>query len=400
MMSVSKGEFMFRLIILLTALILVLSSPFGANAETSSSVAILCPCTFEPQTQTHGMAKFEIVFNEVVEASGPIAVQLGMLNHLDFSSWQTLSAVQIESLPYSDEAQSVEVRLPKYAFSTSATGYPGLLILNATDDTFVDGAILSVTQLTIGGSYGLSSLEEPSMMFLTEPEFAKNEDSAEFSVSSVYAPSLAGQSETLEFTVSAGKDRESFFVKGSAFSALSYDAEGFAQIEVSIPLTRALDDHLSQDPSKTDLQVRIKREDNQVLVYWVGSLASNSEPPTIGAAFSAPDTIKDSDADGISDFNEGLLGSDPGIFDTLDAVGIEMVYTYGKTATDLYGQELDARILFLHEAANAIFAASGAPVELVDVQRVNVGDDRGQTADEILTRWRCAPGCLLIWTPS
>jgi hypothetical protein len=34
-----------------------------------SPVAMLCPCSFEPENQTHGIAKFSIVFNEEVAAS-------------------------------------------------------------------------------------------------------------------------------------------------------------------------------------------------------------------------------------------------------------------------------------------------------------------------------------------
>ena len=369
-------------------------SAVGAYAETLSPISIQCPCSFEPQNQTHGLAKFSIVFNDTVAQSGDINVELRLLNDLRFfyDTYSVISSVEIRSFPFSADPQAIQIPLPTYAFSNATSGFPGLVLTNSIDASVLDGAILGLTKVNPSADYGLSSLDEAPIMFLTSPEFIGATDSAEVSVASVYAPTLAGQSETVEVIISAGSPGEGFYKKGSAPLTLNYDAEGKAALELTVALDSALDSHLSQDAAATDLQMRLNRGDQQILVYRVGSLDSAAEAPALGADLSAPDTLKDSDQDGISDFNERLLGTDPTVQNSVETVPVEMVYTYGKTASDEYGDDLAARIELLHEAANAVFSASMVPVKLVEIQRINVGDDRNLTGDDILDQMEARTG--------
>jgi hypothetical protein len=365
---------------------LVLMTTLDADGAEVSPIAILCPCSFEPQNQTYGLAKFSVVFNDPVEASGAVNVEFTMFKDLDFSNWSLLSSSELNSLAYKAAPQAVEVRLPTYAYSNPATGFAGLRRTNATDFNFYDGVLLATSNLTSQMDYGLSSVDSLPMMFLTPPEFSATVDSATLTVSKLYTPSLANETESFDVVVTVGKGAENYFIKGSTSATVSYDADGIAQLQVTIPLSDALDNHLNQDDSKTEVQIRIKRGETQILSYWVDSLAADGVAPSIGSVITAPDTLKDTDGDGISDFNEALLGSDPTIQDAVDQVNIELVYTYGKTAKDQYGDELDARLILLHEAAKAVFSASGVPVNLVELQRVDVGDESGLSADDVIAQ--------------
>ena len=365
-------------------LMLVLLITLDAKGAEVSPIAMLCPCSFEPQNQTYGLAKFSVVFNDTVAASGAVNVEFAMFKDLDFSNWSPLSSAEVSSIAFKAAPQAVEVRLPTYAFTNSATGFAGLRITNATDSSFYDGVLLSTSNSTRQKVYGLSSTDSDAMMFLTPPEFSATADTANLTVAKLYTPALANETETFDVIVTVGKGADSFFIKGSTSATVSYDEDGIAQLQITIPLSDALDNHLSQDSSKTDVQIRIKRGETQILSYWVDSLAADGVAPSIGAVITAPDTLKDTDGDGISDFNEALLGSDPRIQDLVDQVNIELVYTYGKTAKDQYGDELNARLLFLHEAAIAVFSASGVPVNLVELQRVDVGDESGLSAEDVI----------------
>jgi len=367
-------------------LMLLLMTALEAEGAEVSPITILCPCSFEPQNQTYGLAKFSVVFNDPVAASGAVNVEFAMFKDLDFSNWSLLSSAEINSLAYKAAPQAVEVRLPTYVYSEPATGFAGLRITNTTDFNFYDGVLLSTSDSTHQKVYGLSSVNSLPMMFLTPPEFSATVDSATLTVSKLYTPALANETDSFDVLVTVGKGAESFFIKGTTLATVSYDADGIAQLQVTIPLSDALDNHLNQDGSKTEVQIRIKRGETQILSYWVDSLAADGVAPSIGSVMTAPDTLKDTDGDGISDFNEGLLGSDPRIQDLVDQVNIELVYTYGKTAKDQYGDELDARLILLHEAAKAVFSASGVPVNLVELQRVDVGDESGLSAEDVIAQ--------------
>ena len=361
-----------------------------------SPVAMLCPCSFEPENQTHGIAKFSIVFNEEVAASEALRVEFVMLSETDlFFGWQELSRMQLESLEYQSSAQAVEVRLPTYVFSGSATGYPALRLTNAVGDTFYDGVILSTTESVKRDSYGLWSINNLVTLFLSQPEFAVTDDVVELRVSEIFVPSLANQTEELEISIRVGdSEGSSFYPKGSGLVTVVYNDEGVGSLVSSIRLDTALDSHLVQDPSFTNVQMAVKREDAQILSYWLDSLA-NDVAPNIGVDLTAPDTLKDFDGDGLSDFNEALLGSDPEIQDAPNVAQIELAYTYGKTVVDRYGDDLDARMLLLHEAAKAVFTESGVPVELIDLQRINVGDDSNMDAETLIDQLEQRSGLFL-----
>ena len=88
-------------------LMLLLMTALDAEGAEVSPIAILCPCSFEPQNQTYGLAKFSVVFNDPVAASGAVNVEFAMFKDLDFSNWSLLSSAEINSLAYKAAPQAV-----------------------------------------------------------------------------------------------------------------------------------------------------------------------------------------------------------------------------------------------------------------------------------------------------
>ena len=373
-------------------LTLLLVAP--VQAETLTPVAIVCPCTFEPQNQTYSLANFSVVFNDEIDASEPIDVAFSMLEDLDPTAWTSRIAVRLPSLPYSREPQAVQLRFPSYLYR-SVTGYPSLTF-SSVDSTpaLYDLVILSIQKQTIAqtSDYGLLDSDEAALMFLSEPTFSVSNDVATLKVDQLFAPALSNKSETLEFIVSVGPGISSFYVKGSASQSVTYNAEGIAAIDLTIALDEALDNHLSRDETYTEIQIQVNRNESEVMFYWVGSLAEIKTPPALGRSFSAPDALNDTDADGISDFNEALLGSDPAVQDAREAVELEVVYTYGSTVKAEYGAEFDARMVLLQEVANLAFTESGVPVRVVGLAQIDVGDDSGLTAETLIDQMKQRSG--------
>ena len=362
------------------------------NSQAISPISAVCPCTFEPVNQTYGLANFSIVFNDEVAGSGSFDVEFAILKDLDYAQWVSLSQATVQNVTYSDAPQAVQVRLPNYIYNQVATGYPALQVYNSNDAKLYDLVILSTTKQSFRSDYGARNVDGSALMFLSAPSFSATDSTASLKVTKLFSADRVSESETLEIIVTVGLGSESFYTKGSATQTVRYDSTGVAEIDLSIPLERTLDNHLSQDPTKTDVQIRVNRGDETLIRYWVDSLSSNGVKPALGSAFTATDALKDSDADGISDFNEALLGSDPAIQDALEPVEIEVVFTYGASASELYGDDFEARMVFVKEVANLAFSASETPVRLVELERINVGDDSGQTAEQLIEQMEARSG--------
>ena len=362
------------------------------NSQAISPISAVCPCTFEPVNQTYGLANFSIVFNDEVAGSGSFDVEFAILKDLDYAQWVSLSQATVQNVTYSDAPQAVQVRLPNYIYNQVATGYPALQVYNSNDAKLYDLVILSTTKQSLRSDYGARNVDGSALMFLSAPSFSATDSTASLKVTKLFSADRVSESETLEIIVTVGLGSESFYTKGSATQTVRYDSTGVAEIDLSIPLERTLDNHLSQDPTKTDVQIRVNRGDETLIRYWVDSLSSNGVKPALGSVFTATDALKDSDADGISDFNEALLGSDPAIQDALEPVEIEVVFTYGTSASELYGDDFEARMVFVKEVANLAFSASETPVRLVELERINVGDDSGQTAEQLIEQMEARSG--------
>ncbi len=103
------------------------------------------------------------------------------------------------------------------------------------------------------------------------------------------------------------------------------------------------------------------------------------------------DVVQDSDGDGVSDFNERLLGTQPddaSSFETGNSV-IDVMALYTPGATALYQGQAATRINQLIAIANQIFADSGVHVTLRPVYHAQVGYSDSPDMDsalEALTR--------------
>lgn len=91
----------------------------------------------------------------------------------------------------------------------------------------------------------------------------------------------------------------------------------------------------------------------------------------------------DSDGDGISDFNEELLGTDPADASSVDSSNtvIDVMALYTNAADDLYGGGAETRINQLIGVANQVYADSGVAITLRPVYYEKVAYDASLDMD-------------------
>jgi hypothetical protein len=97
------------------------------------------------------------------------------------------------------------------------------------------------------------------------------------------------------------------------------------------------------------------------------------------------DTLLDSDRDGISDFNEMLIGTSLSEVTSIAPTPVEIAFTYGSAAFSQQGAELPGRIAHITAVANAALSDSGVEVTIQNIGEYSVGDDTALDADLVLS---------------
>jgi hypothetical protein len=350
---------------------------FGAEPP----ISIVCPCNVERVNQTKAVAKFSVAFDKEVSESGEFLVQLNRRDTIANNSYVTIAKIEISSLSYSSGANALEVSLP--FFSTNAAKNKFLsLALSSSDQTLIDSVALNESPMQIGGRYGVVWSADNQIVFDAPVGFQYNASSFSFSVPQVSNVHLKNVSDvvTVEVSVSSA---ESYYPKAEVKTTIDYDAQGKGSLSVSGALSSAMDSHLESNTDHTDIQVRVLRNDDLLLRYQVGVLEGGSMP-TFALNLNNIDTLIDSDNDGITDFNERLIGTPTNEPNSVGPVPIEIAFTHGTSAQDDQGDGLQARLAFIVAVANAAFADSGVNVEIQNAGLYSLGEDGSLVAEQVL----------------
>ena len=352
--------------------------PSISFGEDTPPISILCPCKIENLDQTRDVATFSIVFNKEVSESGDFRLDLNLRESLLAPAYWELSRAPMARIPYSSGRQMLSVTLPRPRKSPIDEGFLDLTLVSG--DRVLDRVVMNYDPIQYGDYSGSQSVDDP---FTFESSVKLEYDSSGLSlqIDEVRNSLLKNTSETLTVKVVAA-DFETFYSKFSSDVTVAYDSEGVGSIAVSGPLNTSIDSHLAFAPGHTRLQLQLLRGDTLLVEYLLEAIG-DGVMPSFDLNLANVDTLLDSDRDGISDFNENLVGTSESEITTFAPTLVEIAFTYGSAAFSQQGTELPGRIAHITAVANAVFSDSGVEVTFQNTGQYAVGDDTALDADQV-----------------
>jgi alpha-tubulin suppressor-like RCC1 family protein/predicted Zn-dependent protease with MMP-like domain len=375
----------------LCAFFLVLS--FDIKAETPP-INIHCPCEIERINQTKAIVSFSIAFQKEIVESGRLSIEIRgseSINYYSFENARILGAANFESVAYSPEPVAVQIDIP-LRYISNTEGFLSLL-LRDTEGFSVDQANFIETASTYhnpGGSVpGLTS----HIMFNSEVDIEYDSSTFSLNIPSVTSTDLTSTSETLTLEMRMYNASTSYIDLASIEHLITYDENGNSSLILSGDLDKSADISFEDSPDYPNLVLTLLRDDDLVTKYTVDILG-DEELPDFAQTWTNIDTLVDSDNDGIADFNERVLGSNPSVVDEVPVSIIEVAFTVGSSAEESSygGANLDATIAYHVAVANTVFNDSGLAIELKNVGVYSVGDDSDLDASAVLVAMKARDG--------
>ena len=360
--------------------VLFVSAAFGG-----ASVKMVCPCEFEQIDQTVAKVELSLGFIDAVEASDELRLEVVHLKTKDLlsgSSYYILGEANLGAFDFGPDPIPMKALIPLRA-QELGEGQLGLLLWSNDSDVPIDQVLLGSQSVAIDASYGIWSFDSPSIFFSSGLEFEFGLAGAELSIGDIRSPDLAGQEETWNLQIVVADQEGSYFPKAEFEVTVSFDADGKASLRSTIDLSHGLDSHLSDYANFTEVELLIYRNGDFYLRYWLESLAGQSGPELV-PLIKAIDAISDSDGDGLTDYVESLVGSSPEAVDWLSPAEIEVAFTYGATAAEAFGDDLNARLAHVIDVANLAFETSAVPARVAMTDLIELGDDSGLTAAALI----------------
>lgn len=359
--------------------ILMIGLPSISFGEDAPPISIICPCKVENIDQTREVATFSVIFNKEVSESGDFTLRFRIGDSL-LGAANTLSRVIIPSIGYSETAQEQTVIIPRVRRQPSDENYLSLSLY--ANDKRIDTVAMNYEPIAYGDTSGSQFIDDP---FTFESSVNFEYDSTTFSlqIDNVRNSLLKNTSEDLTVKVVAA-DLATYYTKFSSDINITYDSGGVGSIEISDTLDDEVDSHLAYDPDHTRLLLKLYRGDTLLVEYALEALG-DGVMPSFDLSLINVDTLVDSDGDGISDFNEELIGTFASEATSAGATQIEVAFTYGSAASG--GRtllELNSRLAHILTVANGALSESGVGVTLINAGSYSIGDDTELNAHEIL----------------
>jgi hypothetical protein len=361
---------------------LVISS--GGVYADIAPVNIHCPCEIERVNQTKAVVTFYIAFQKEVDESGDLNIQIygsDRITSFYANSLSDLGNRNLDSIPYSPSPVKVRAEVPLVS-SQKAEIFISLVLSNST------GAIDQVNFIedpihykNLGGSYWQASSR---LMFNSPVIFDYDGLNYSVYIESITSTDLKSQNDNItgEIVVSDG----SSYYKKSAFEySINFDEAGIGTLKYESNLDYEIDSQFDSESEHKFVYLKLYRDGNLFLSYLLEVLGEDVIPDVNGK-WTNINTLKDSDGDKVSDFNERLVGTSPLVFNKGSGAVIEVAFTVGSSAeaSEYGGVNLNATIEHNLEVANAAFKDSGLNIELKNIGVYSIGEDYRLDASEVI----------------
>ena len=367
---------------LLFSKFLVISSG-GVYADVAP-VNIHCPCEIERVNQTKAIVTFYIAFQKEVDESGELKIQIygsDRITSFNANSLRDLGYRNLDSILYNPSPVKVRVEVPLVS-SQETEIFISLVLSNSTGSidqvNFIEEPIY---YKNLGGSYWQASSR---LMFNSSVVFDYDELNYSVYIESITSTDLKSQSDNItgEIIVSNGS---SYYEKSSFEYSVNFNESGIGTLDYDGNLDYEIDSQFENEPDHKFVYLRLYRDGNLILSYLLKILGEEGFPD-FNEKWININTLKDSDGDRVSDFNERLVGTNPLVSNTGSGAVIEIAFTVGSSAaeSDYGGVNLNASIEHDLEVANAAFKDSGLNIELKNIGVYLVGEDYELDASGVL----------------
>jgi predicted Zn-dependent protease with MMP-like domain len=364
------------------ASILLLS--FDIKAEIPP-INIHCPCEIERINQTKAKVSLAIAFQKEVVDSGDLSIRLHGATKINSanSSYYLLGALSLESIPYSLSPIDLVVEVP-LNFRPEVEHFMSLVLKSGDDAVDQVNFLEEISPYSNPG--GASPNVTSNLIFNSDVSFAYDSSTFTLDIPSVSSIDLRSESETLNLEIRMYNENNTrYYVPAAIEYQVTYDSDGNTSFSVSENLDYSIDNAFQNNPDFPNLVLNIAREDTRIIRYALDVLG-NGELANLAQTWTNIDTLLDSDGDGVSDFNERVLGTNFLVSNEVPKSVIEIAFTTGSSAEASYlgGSNLEATITHHIAVANAAFNDSGLTIELKEVGIYSVGDDSDLDADAVL----------------
>ena len=372
----------------LIAFLLMAAAVSGVKAA-EIPVGVHCPCEIVRINETKAEISLSITFQSEGSAStdesGDLTLELIGAQGISIygSSSYLLGEIDISSIPFSAAPVAIKVDIPLY-YRSSIEVFFSILLRDSVGELMDQVNFIQTAEeySNYGGSSGATS----KLMINTEVDFQYDDTTFSLNIPSISSTDKRSSNDSLKLEIAVANSEGSYYPAALVNTVISYDENGDSSIVVSGDLDFSLESsNFSDEPEFEHIEVYLSRGEDFILYYRLATFGQDNKD-SLAATWTNIDTLTDFDGDGVSDYNERILGSPVTIASTLDNIIIEVAFTVGSSANAHFfgGDNLDASIVQQVESSNTAFKDVGLGIELVNVGTYILGDDSSLDGSAVL----------------
>ena len=346
-----------------------------------------CPCDIEFVSQTAVKITAGVVNSDAV-ATGSIRLSLQASRDIAFSSFFTLAETELAALGVGESYVTTSFTLPTSFPEVRERFFLRVAVLENTGGGFyVADSVRMASSAEIGYEFGeVYSLDTSPNVFLPQnPTFSLAADGLTFSLTS---PEITTDSMSVDFgsiTIEL-LESDSFSIYDGYFTPVLYRGALSEPLLAGQTLTDTIIDGQLARPVNSQRYIHLALYDSfDNLILWQ-TVYSNTELGIVNRelALASIDYLTDTDVDGVSDYSERLLGTNPA--DAQDRPGQSSIKVLLLQSDDLASEvypnltaqeaeaSAQARINHIKTYANTVLTNSDVDAQIDFIGPVSIGD--------------------------
>ena len=387
---------------LLNTIVAVCFGIYPIIVHANIPVGIECPCEISRINETKAEVNFSLVFqpdeSELSGESGDLNVQIIGANQINIygSSYYVLGERELNSVIFDRanffEPLPITIDIPlNYVLDIDT--YFSILLRDSDGDLMDQVNFLedSDTYTNYGGS---ASGAVSKLMVNSEAEFNHDDSTFSLFIPSISSTDRVSSIDLLTLRIAVANGDGTYYEAANENVSVTYDENGNTSLEASGTLNFSLtSENFADEPEFKHIEVYLSRLDDWVMFYRLETF-NQENVDSLAQTWTNIDTLVDSDNDGISDYDEQIVGSPVLEKNTLNSAVIEVAFTVGSSADSnfLGGSNLEATIAQQVEASNNAFRDVGLDIEIQNVGIYKLGEDGNLNAAAALQAARDRTG--------